>query len=375
MSRLRLWTEPRTASLAAPRGLFDSLRDAQGRKLVLGGIAVTGSLVACTALIMSTGGGPTPFVHLLYLPVLLAAALFKSWGGLAVGLVAGLISGPLATGNLGPGASWTVRALIFSVIGWAFGEAHHLLERRLRHGQELVKKLSTVQARTLSTFASTVDLRDKPTSGHSSRVAHNARAVGMAVGLAQETLRAVYWAGLLHDLGKIAVPERILQKPGSLSSDEITTMRRHSDIGANLLLSVSPDLREIAGGVRAHHERWDGSGYPRQMQGEEIPLVGRIVSVIDVFEALTCTRPYRQPQPVPEVLEFIRERSGTWFDPDLVPIVEDLYWKGEIYTAASVQTQLPVEEPPIVMPAAETKESILLTAPRRDYHLGSSGRP
>jgi HD-GYP domain-containing protein (c-di-GMP phosphodiesterase class II) len=231
----------------------------------------------------------------------------------------------------------------------------------LRHGQELVKKLSTVQARTLSTFASTVDLRDKPTSGHSSRVAHNARAVGMAVGLAQETLRAVYWAGLLHDLGKIAIPERILQKPGSLTPDEITTMRRHSDIGANLLLSVSADLRQIADGVRTHHERWDGSGYPRRMHDEEIPLVGRMVSVVDVFEALTCSRPYRRPQPVPEVLEFIRQRKGKWFDPELVPILEDLYWSGEIYTAASVHAQLPVEEPPIDITDDSAESSVLQT--------------
>jgi HD-GYP domain-containing protein (c-di-GMP phosphodiesterase class II) len=188
-------------------------------------------------------------------------------------------------------------------------------------------------------------------------------------------LRAVYWAGLLHDLGKIAIPERILQKPGSLTEDEITTMRRHSDIGANLLLSVSPDLRQIADGVRAHHERWDGSGYPNRLKAEEIPLEGRIVAVVDVFEALTCSRPYRRPQPVPEVLEYIRQRKGSWFDPDLVPILEDLYWAGEIYTAASVQTQLPVEEPPVVIETVPADASVLQIAGRPDYHLGSSGRP
>jgi HD-GYP domain-containing protein (c-di-GMP phosphodiesterase class II) len=203
----------------------------------------------------------------------------------------------------------------------------------------------------------------------------------MALGLAQETLRAVYWAGLLHDLGKIAVPERILQKPGTLSADEMVTMRRHSDIGANLLMSVSADLRQIADGVRSHHERWDGSGYPGQVRGDAIPLVGRIVSVVDVFEALTCKRPYRQPQPVSEVLEFVRYRSGTWFDPELVPILEDLYWQGEIFTAASVDTQLPVEEPvsieepPIVIDNDDGRRSIVRATRRGDYHLGSSGRP
>jgi hypothetical protein len=329
-------------------------------------------------MIEATGGATTPLVHLLYIPVVMGAIIFKSWGGLVVGIIAGVISSPVATGAVEPASAWAMRTLILAGIGWTFGTAHELLQRRLSQTKELVSRLSTVHARTLSTFASTVDLRDKPTSGHSSRVAHNARAIGIALGLAQETLRAVYWAGLLHDLGKIAIPERILQKPGSLTPDEIVTMRRHSDIGANLLMSVSGDLRQIADGVRSHHERWDGSGYPRELREEAIPLVGRIVSIADVFEALTCNRPYRQPQPVPEVLDFVRQRNGVWFDPELVPLLEDLYWKGEIYTAASVETQLPVEEPPVIIDTEPAENDSLLRLRaiyRPDYHLGSSGRP
>jgi HD-GYP domain-containing protein (c-di-GMP phosphodiesterase class II) len=264
---------------------------------------------------------------------------------------------------------------MFALIGWVFGAAHELLRRRLAQNRNLANKLSTLHSRTLSTFASTVDLRDKPTSGHSSRVAHNARAIGISMGLAQGTLRAVYWAGLLHDLGKIAIPERILQKPGSLTEDEIVSMRRHSDIGANLLLSVSADLRDIAEGVRSHHERWDGSGYPRGLEGEAIPLTGRIVAVADVFEALTCNRPYRRPQPVPEVLDYLRAHSGRWFEPEIVSLLEDLYWQGEIYTAASVQIQLPVEEPAIVIEAPSKNGSSIPAVIREDHHLGSSGLP
>jgi putative nucleotidyltransferase with HDIG domain len=336
--------------------------------------ATGGLLVLCGLAIESSGGATSPLVHLLYVPVVLSAAVFKSWGGLAVGLLAGVISAPALTGGVEAEGAWAIRALIFAGVGWTFGTANEMLRRRLAQTNQLINKISTVHARTLSTFASTVDLRDKPTSGHSSRVAHNARAIGMALGLAQETLRAVYWAGLLHDLGKIAIPERILQKPGTLSPDEIVTMRRHSDIGANLLMSVSADLRQIADGVRSHHERWDGSGYPRELRGEGIPLVGRIVSVADVFEALTCNRPYRQPQPVPEVLDFVRARNGSWFDPELVPLMEDLYWKGEIYTAASAETQLPVEEPPVVI-APDLVEDSAARKEHTHYHFGSSGRP
>lgn len=374
MARLRLWTEPRTTGFDLPRRLAEALRTPGLGRLAAGTAATGGLLILCGLVIETTGGAPSPLVHLFYVPVVLGAVVLKAWGGLLVGLLAGAISSPALTGGVETEGAWAIRALIFAGVGWAFGTANEMLRRRLAQTNRLIDKISTVHARTLSTFASTVDLRDKPTSGHSSRVAHNARAVGVALGLAQETLRAVYWAGLLHDLGKIAIPERILQKPGSLTPDEIVTMRRHSDIGANLLMSVSADLRVIADGVRSHHERWDGSGYPRELRGEAIPLVARIVSVADVFEALTCNRPYRQPQPVTEVLEFVRQRNGVWFDPELVPLLEDLYWKGEIYTAASVETQLPVEEPPIVI-AGDAEESVIRAAGPRHYHFGSSGRP
>ena len=351
---------------------MDRWRGARGRPLIAGTLVIAGLFVASIALLRGQPASGA-LVHVLYLPVLLAAVLLKTPGGALAGVIAGLVAGPIA-GSGEPFTEWGTRAVIFTVVGGLFGATQSLLDRRLQHGHELIGKISTVHARTLSTFASTVDLRDKPTSGHSSRVAHNARAIAIGLGLGHETVRAVYWSGLLHDLGKIAVPERILQKPAALSDDEFTTIRRHSDIGANLLLSVSPDLRVIAEGVRAHHERWDGTGYPRGIRGDDIPLVGRIVSIVDVFEALTCTRPYRQPRPVDEVLAYVREKSGSWFDPALVPLLEDLYWKGDIYTAAAVRTQLPVEEPAVVIPNDPIEESLLRAVTARDHH-GQSGRP
>jgi HD-GYP domain-containing protein (c-di-GMP phosphodiesterase class II) len=144
-------------------------------------------------------------------------------------------------------------------------------------------------------------------------------------------------------------------------------------MGADLLLSVSPELRPIAEGIRAHHERWDGSGYPKGVAGEHIPRVGRIVSVVDVFEALTCKRPYRDAQPVQEVLAFLRDKSGWWFDPGLVQLLEDLYWKGQIYTTDAMRALPPVEEPAAVLPIGEAEKTLLRSL--GDYQLGSSGRP
>lgn len=354
---------------------MDAWRRLRGPERIWAGLAVAVLLSGAALLVYALEGPPTPSVHLLYMPIIVAAIVFKAPGGILVGLAAALIAGVWIPGSTHSVGDWLVQAGFFVFIGGFVGATQELLERRLGQNEHLVKKVATIHARTLSTFASTVELRDEPTGGHSSRVAHNSRVLGIALELEAEDLRAVYWAGLLHDLGKIGIPEEILQKPGRLTEEETANMRRHSDMGADLLLSVSPELRPIAEGIRAHHERWDGSGYPKGLAGEHIPRVGRIVSVVDVFEALTCKRPYRDPQPVQEVLAFLRDKSGWWFDPTLVRLLEDLYWKGQIYTADAMRAPPPVEEPAAVFPVGEDDEAILRSIAGSDYQLGSSGRP
>lgn len=353
---------------------MDAWRRLRGPGRIWAGLAVAALLTGAALLLYTLEGPPTPWVNFLYVPIIVAAIVFKAPGGILVGLAAGLIIGVWIPASSSV-SDWMVRAGFFVFIGGFVGATQELLERRLGQNEDLIKKVSTIHARTLSTFASTVELRDEPTGGHSSRVAHNSRVLGIALDLGPEDLRAVYWAGLLHDLGKIGIPEQILQKPGRLTEEETKNMRRHSDMGADLLLSVSPELRPIAEGIRAHHERWDGSGYPKGLAGEHIPRVGRIVSAVDVFEALTCKRPYRDAQPVQEVLAFLRERSGWWFDPTLVQLLEDLYWKGQIYTADAKVDLPPVEEPAMVLPVSEPEEGVLRSLAVPDYQLGSSGRP
>ncbi|HEX5949090.1 MAG TPA: HD-GYP domain-containing protein [Actinomycetota bacterium] len=364
---------PTGREFGLPGGRMDAWRRLRGPGRFWAGLVVVALLAGAALLVNALGGPPTPWVHILYVPIVLAAIVFTLPGGILAGLAAGLIVGAWIPGSNQSVGDWFVQAGLFVFIGGFVGLTQQLLERRLGQNEHLVKKVATIHARTLSTFASTVELRDEPTGGHSSRVAHNARVLGLALDLEPEDLRAVYWAGLLHDLGKIGTPEQILQKPSRLTEEETRTMRRHSDLGADLLLSVSQELRPIAEGIRAHHERWDGSGYPKGLAGEHIPRVGRIVSVVDVFEALTCKRPYRDPQPVQDVLAFLRDKSGWWFDPTLVRLLEDLYWQGKIYTVDAVQALPAVEEPAAVLPVGEAEESILGNL--SDYQLGSSGRP
>lgn len=364
-----------TSADAVPTGYMDALRGPRGA-WSLGALLLVAALLGIGGMfIYAIGGPPTPYVQGLYVPILLAAVFWKGTGGALSGIIAGLIV-TLTPGSTEPLVDQAARLGFFVAVGGFVGTAQGLLERRLRHGEELLKRIGTVHARTLSTFASTIDLRDKATGGHSSRVAHNARTLAVALDVDKETVRAAYWAGLLHDLGKIAVPERILQKPAALTRDEMELMRRHSTVGADLLLSVDGDMEPIAEGIRCHHEWWDGAGYPNRLTGKEIPLVGRVVALVDVFEALTCRRPYRShPTPADEVMTYIRNGAGSQFDPALVPVFEELFLQGQIYTSDVPEPALRVEEPRVIVPE-ESTPVVIAPAPRRlAYQRGWSGRP
>ncbi|MGH2661751.1 MAG: HD-GYP domain-containing protein [Actinomycetota bacterium] len=359
-----------------PEKLIDAWRSPRG-VWRLGAASVVILLLGAGAwLVAMTHDPSTPLMNVMVVPILVAALFFQTPGGMVAGAVAGLLVIAMFLDPAGPPVfDWLLRGGFFILVGGLAGHVQRLLDLRLSQGRELVERLSAVHARALSTFATTVDLRDGPTGGHSARVAHNAYAVAVALELDGETAQAVYWSGLLHDLGKIAIPERIMQKPGRLTAAEMEVMRRHANIGADLLLSVSADLEQIADAVRSHHERWDGSGYPRGLAGEAIPFTGRILSVVDVFEALTCERPYRRACEPQEVLALLRREAGIRFDPRLVALFEDLYWQGALYTALGADPL--IVEGGATHPHAGRRLGALpgptLMAPR--YQLGSSGRP
>jgi HD-GYP domain-containing protein (c-di-GMP phosphodiesterase class II) len=135
---------------------------------------------------------------------------------------------------------------------------------------------------------------------------------------------AIEVAAPLHDIGKIAVPDAVLRKPGPLATDELEIMRRHAEVGHDILKdSPSPYLNMGASVALSHHESWNGDGYPRGLAGEEIPLEGRIVAIADILDALLSQRPYRQPWPVPQALDEIRRLRGSRLDPDCVDAMFD----------------------------------------------------
>jgi HD-GYP domain-containing protein (c-di-GMP phosphodiesterase class II) len=143
-----------------------------------------------------------------------------------------------------------------------------------------------------------------------------AKIIAQEAGLTDADAERIYMAGLLHDVGKIGVPESVLQKPGRLTAEEFEQMKKHPAIGARILADVK-QIKDILPGVLHHHERYDGKGYPDGLSGQNIPLMGRIICLADCFDAMTSTRTYRKAMPLEVTLADIRRCSGTQFDPEL----------------------------------------------------------
>jgi putative two-component system response regulator len=164
-----------------------------------------------------------------------------------------------------------------------------------------------------------VEYRDHATGGHTLRVANYSRMIAEEMGLPTQQCRAIYLASPLHDVGKVAIPDSILLKPGRLDRDEIAIMQTHAAIGERILGNSSSDLMMLAAEIAGHHhERWDGSGYPKGIKGSAIPLSSRIVAVADVFDALTTERPYKNAMTSKAALALLKEERGFHFDPACV---------------------------------------------------------
>jgi len=168
----------------------------------------------------------------------------------------------------------------------------------------------------LHALTRSIDAKDAYTRGHSQRVAELSRTLARRAGLSDEQCERVYLSGLLHDVGKIGVPETVLTKPGRLTDAEFEAIKKHPTIGAQILGNIK-QLQDILPGVLYHHERWDGRGYPYNLAGEDIPLMGRIICVADSFDAMSSTRTYRPALPLETVLNEIRRCAGAQFDPNL----------------------------------------------------------
>jgi putative two-component system response regulator len=213
----------------------------------------------------------------------------------------------------------------------------NLLEMHLAHKEILdhtetlekvvndrTKALLESQKEIIERLGFAAEYKDTETSAHTIRVGHYAQTLAIALGLNQKESEQLLLAAPMHDIGKIGIPDSILLKPGKLDNDEMTRMKTHATIGHDILGHSQREILKAASIIAyEHHEKWDGSGYPRGLKGDEIHIFGRISAIADVFDALSHKRCYKEPWPLNEVLDLLKEQSGKHFEPKLVEIILD----------------------------------------------------
>ncbi len=181
-------------------------------------------------------------------------------------------------------------------------------------------ELNDTRLQVIRRLGRAAEFKDNETGLHVIRMSHYSRLLGLAVGMGQDEADVLFNAAPMHDIGKIGIPDRILQKPGKLDAEEWEIMKQHAEIGARIIGQHDSILLETARIIAlSHHEKWNGRGYPAGLEGEKIPLVGRIVAIADVFDALTSVRPYKRAWPVDEAIELLKKEAGEHFDPALIP--------------------------------------------------------
>src|ERR1700680_4339672 len=241
-------------------------------------------------------------------------------GAAAVGLV----------GMVNRQAGWQTSLLVLPLIYWVYRSYRLYLGRlenekdRVEVEKRHVEEIAALNMRTIEALALAIEAKDHTTHQHLQRVRVYAIEVAKELGVAGPELEALHAAALLHDIGKLAVPEHIISKPGRLTPEEFEKMKIHTLVGAEILERVRFPY-PVVPIVRAHHEKWDGSGYPMGLKGAEIPLGARILSAVDYLDALASDRQYRRALPLQEVMQQLSAESGKAFDPKVVQVLEKRY--------------------------------------------------
>ncbi len=199
--------------------------------------------------------------------------------------------------------------------------------RELTHMvSERTEELSRTRLQIIRRLGRAAEYKDNETGMHVIRMSNSSRLIAQAYGGNEAWVERVYNAAPMHDIGKIGIPDNVLLKPGKLDAEEWELMKKHTDFGAEIIGEDESPLLQMSRTIAlTHHEKWDGSGYPKGLAGEEIPLEGRIVAIADVYDALTSERPYKKAWSVEDAVKLIEENSGSHFDPSLVKLFNDVF--------------------------------------------------
>jgi hypothetical protein len=305
-------------------------------------LAAIGLLIALPFLaVRLTGGSPSPLNHLGYGSILLAAYLFGWRGGIATAVAVGALLGPLASwlqlaGDLEGPEAWLLRAAAFVAVGATVGVLFDWTREAKESWRRSALKVIEREREGMSALARGVGAKDGHTGDHVTRVQRLSEHLALAVGYSQAEAHDMGWSAMLHDLGKLHVPDQILLKPGPLTSAEWEIIRGHSIWGAEILAHGEgfEMARRIA---RWHHENFDGTGYPDNLRRDAIPLEARLVRVADAFDAMTHQRPYREPRPLDWALEELNRYAGRHFDPEVVQLFLELASGGLLETVKDLE--------------------------------------
>ncbi len=284
---------------------------------------------APVALIIAWESGATPFRHwrqeyFWYFPFYLVGAALAA-----------------AAESISTRVGWPTSLLLFPVLYImyrAYSEQRAMVRDRERH----IVEMEALNLRTIEGLAMAIEAKDKNTHRHLMRVRVYVSEMGKLMGLDASLMKALETASVLHDIGKLAVPEHIVNKPGKLTREEFEKMKIHPGVGAEILERVRFPY-PVVPIVRSHHEAWDGSGYPDGLKGEEIPIGARILTAIDCFDALASDRPYRRAMPLDEAMAFLKDKAGQQFDPEIVGLLEGHFREFEEKARRQIDAMAPLE--------------------------------
>ena len=291
------------------------------------------------ALIIGLSAGVSPFKQWYenfpwYLPFYLVGAMLA-----------------VAADLIGVTFGWLTSLLMIPLV-YTIYRAYTAQMAMVRAREQQAIETEELQLRTIEGLAMAIEAKDKSTHEHLLRVRVYVSEVGKRKGLDDDLMKALVTASFLHDIGKLAVPEYIINKPGKLTRDEFDKMKIHPSVGADILDRVRFPY-PVVPIVRSHHEAWDGSGYPDGLKGEEIPIGARILTAVDCFDALASERPYRKAMSLEEAMAHVKSKAGIQFDPEIVAILEGCYLELEEKARRQIEQLKPLDTELLVHRGAE----------------------
>ncbi|WP_181444566.1 HD-GYP domain-containing protein [Bacillus sp. 03113] len=280
-------------------------------------IVISILLTLDTMVVFLTNGSSQVFTHLFYIPIILASYGYGASGGFITGIIAGLLVGPFMPFDVEKDISqsflsWTFRCIFFAFFGYISGILFYKLRTLKKYYEEIGTSI-------ISSLANAIEARDPYTLGHCHNVEKMSVALAKQLHMSEKELLEIKWSSLIHDIGKIGIPEEILNKPGQLTDEEYSIIKQHPIIGAEIIQPLK-NLSVIVPGVKYHHEAMDGTGYPEGLVYEQIPLQARIIAIADVWDALTSDRPYRKGLSHKEAAAIMLNMAGTKLDSKLLTL-------------------------------------------------------